>query len=166
MPSPGLIAKYTPPVIVGASFVQSIDWLMVGAIAMAFISGWAARAAVSVNARRSREHMLRDFAVSLLSSGGALLIVVGAVRQFGLDWHAAAVLAFTLSMGGLSALNLVSRSVMRSALKAVDAWRWVQDHKAADERMRFDKNPPPTNRELDELARRIDRKDDTDDHDR
>ena len=149
-------AKYAPPLLVSTAFIDEIDWLMVAAILFAFVAGWAARAAISLSEERSRRYMMRDFFISLLSSFGAMLIVVGAVRQFDLDWHAAAVLAFTLSMGGISALGLFTNTLRKSAEKALGAWRWVDDHRKADERMRFDKRPPAKNHELDDLAKKLD----------
>ena len=93
------VAKYTPPVVFSLAM---IDWKLAGAIAFGFASGWAARAAVQVNARESSAMIMRDFMVSVLISGGSLLLVLFAVETFDLDPLGAAVLSFVMAMGGVN----------------------------------------------------------------
>lgn len=102
------VAKYTPPVVFSLAM---IDWKLAGAIAFGFASGWAARAAVQVNARESSAMIMRDFMVSVLISGGSLLLVLFAVETFDLDPLGAAVLSFVMAMGGVKLLSAVHREL-------------------------------------------------------
>ena len=99
-------AKYTPPVVFSLAM---IDLKLAGAIAFGFASGWAARAAVQVSARESSAAIWRDFLVSVLISGGSLLIVMFAVELLDLSPLGAAVAAFLMAMGGVRLLSAVHR---------------------------------------------------------
>ena len=99
-------AKYTPPLVAAFSM---IDINMAAGIAFGFASGWAARAGVQVTAREKSEVIWRDFFVSVLISGGCLIIVLASVQWLGLGQMGAAVLSFVLAMGGVKLLEKVHR---------------------------------------------------------
>ena len=121
MISAGVVAKYTPPLVVAAAMV---DWKLAGGIAFGFASGWAARAAVQVTAKASSAVIWRDFLVSVLISGGSLLLVLFAVDLFQLSPLGAAVAAFIMAMGGVKLLSTIHREVvelLRRKFTDVDA---------------------------------------------
>lgn len=121
MISGGVAAKYVPPVIAALAM---IDIPLAGAIAFGFAAGWAARAAVQVNARESGAAIWRDLMVSFLISGGSLLIVLFAVQMLGLTPLGAAVVAFLMAMGGVKLLSTIHREAvewMRGKFTDVDA---------------------------------------------
>ena len=97
-------AKYLPPVLAPLAL---IDWALAAGIAFGFAAGWAARAAVKVSNRESSATIRRDLLVSVLISGGCVLIVLLAVRYANLDPLGAAGLAFILGMGGVKLLSSI-----------------------------------------------------------
>ena len=150
-----MIGTLIPSGVAGVAVAQ--NHIEIGiAIALSFLAGWATRAAVSISENRSLAYMRRDLAISILSGSGALILVLGIVREYQLDWHAAAVLTFAVAAGGLPVLTMLRRTAVNSAKKAIGAWQWVDSHRKADERMRYDKTPPPRNDELQDLAKRLD----------
>jgi hypothetical protein len=115
------VAKYTPPIVATAAV---IDLQLAGGIAFGFASGWAARAAVQVSARESSAAILRDFLVSVLISGGSLLLVLFSVEAFDLTPLGAAVLSFILAMGGVKLIEKIHHEAtdwLRRKLTDVDA---------------------------------------------
>ena len=150
-----LTSSLIPSGVAGVAVAQ--NHIEIGiAIALSFLAGWATRAAVSISENRSLAYMRRDLAISILSGSGALILVLGIVREYQLDWHAAAVLTFAVAAGGLPVLTMLRRTAVNSAKKAIGAWQWVDNHRKADERLRFDKTPPPRNNELQDLTKRFD----------
>lgn len=114
-------AKWTPPLVAALAVV---DWQLAGGIAFGFAAGWAARAAVKVNKRESSAIIWRDLMVSVLISGGCVLLVLLAVEWFRLGKLGAAVLSFIFAMGGVKLLELVHRELvelLRRKLTDVDA---------------------------------------------
>ena len=99
-------AKYLPPLL---ATLAMIDWTLAAGIAFGFAAGWAARAAVHVSKRESSATIWRDLLVSVLISGGCVLIVLLAVRFANLDALGAAGLAFVLGMGGVKLLSSIHR---------------------------------------------------------
>ena len=121
MISGGVAAKYVPPVIAALAM---IDIPLAAAIAFGFGAGWAARAAVQVNARESSAAIWRDLVVSMLISGGSLLLVLFAVQIFNLTPLGAAVVAFLMAMGGVKLLSTIHREaveLLRRKFTDVDA---------------------------------------------
>jgi len=114
-------AKYAPPFVAA---LAAVDWRLAGGIAFGFAAGWAARAAVQVSKRESSALIWRDLLVSLLISGGCLLLVLLAVDWFGLDELGAAVLSFVFAMGGVKLLEVIHREAvefLRRKFTDVDA---------------------------------------------
>lgn len=109
MISAPILAKYGPPPIVALAL---IDWRLAGAIAFGFGAGWAARAGVQVNARASSATIWRDLMVSVMVSGGSLLLVLFAVEIFELKPLGAAVLSFMMAMGGVKLLSTIHREAV------------------------------------------------------
>lgn len=114
-------AKYAPPLL---AMLAVVDWQLAGGIAFGFAAGWAARAAVKVNKRESSAIIWRDLMVSVMISGGCLLLVLLAVEWFDLSELGAAVLSFILAMGGVKLLELIHREAvefLRRKFTDVDA---------------------------------------------
>lgn len=114
-------AKYSPPVVAALAV---FDWKLAGGIGFGFAAGWAARAAVKVSARERGSAIWRDFMVSVMISGGCLLLVLLAVDWFRLTELGAAVLSFILAMGGVKLLEMVHREAvefLRRKFTDVDA---------------------------------------------
>lgn len=114
-------AKYVPPFVTALAMV---DWQLAGGIGFGFAAGWAARAAVKVNKRESSAIIWRDFLVSVMISGGCVLVVLLAVEWFRLTELGAAVLSFILAMGGVKLLEVIHREAvefLRRKFTDVDA---------------------------------------------
>lgn len=109
MISAPLAAKYGPPPIAALAL---IDWRLAGAIAFGFAAGWATRAAVQMNARESSATIWRDLMVSIMVSGGSLLLVLFAVDIFELKPLGAAVASFFMAMGGVKLLSTIHREAV------------------------------------------------------
>lgn len=121
MISASAAGKYSPPVVAALALV---DWQLAGGIGFGFAAGWAARAAVKVNKRESSSLIWRDFVVSVMISGGCLLLVLLAVEWFDLSELGAAVLSFILAMGGVKLLEVIHREAvefLRRKFTDVDA---------------------------------------------
>ena len=120
MVTQSVAAKYLPPVVAALAM---IDLELAGAIAFGFGAGWAARAAVQVSARESSAAIWRDFLVSVLISGGSLLLVLFAVEILNLTPLGAAVTAFLMAMGGVKLLSTIHKEAtdfLRRKLTDVD----------------------------------------------
>ena len=79
---------------------------------------------MQVSKRESSALIWRDLLVSLLISGGCLLLVLLAVDWFGLDELGAAVLSFVFAMGGVKLLEVIHREAvefLRRKFTDVDA---------------------------------------------
>lgn len=99
-------AKYVPPFVAA---LAAIDWTLAGAIGFGFAAGWGARAAVKVSQRESSATIWRDLLVSVLISGGCLIVVLLGVQYANLDPLGAAGLSFIMAMGGVKLLSSIHR---------------------------------------------------------
>lgn len=148
------------PLVVMPAFV--IDPIMAIAVLFAFLAGWAARAAGHIDKGYTFRAVVKEFVISVLSSLGAAILVIGAVKQFELSWHAAAVLAFFLAMGGVKTLQKLSDSFWIGKTKLIEFWFWVDEHRRRDLQYRdgtslpFSKEIPDPDPELQRLAVKVD----------
>lgn len=81
-------------------------------VAFGFLAGWAARTARAVNGNASWASIKKDLLVSSLIAGGAVIIVLYAVRLLHLDPLGGAAISFALAWGGITAIGSIGDGIV------------------------------------------------------